>query len=137
MCARCLLSCHCEPPRKTLTHILFSPHQVFIYVDKITLIFLLFSPALSAPPHMATVASSPSLSSRPFAGLSPVVPHFSRSGESRAEHGTPDATSPVLRRGEGKSLVCSGLPNALRMTLVCSLVSTRTPTAFSDKAHSS
>lgn len=89
MCACCLLSRHCKPQRKALTHILFSPHQVFIYVDKITLSFLFSSSALLAPSHMTAVASSPSPSSCPSAGLSPVVACLSCSGECGAERGTP------------------------------------------------
>lgn len=47
MCALCLLCCPCESLRKALTYFLFSPHQVVIYVGKITLGFLFYSPALS------------------------------------------------------------------------------------------
>lgn len=111
MCACCLLSHHCKPQRKALTHILFSPHQVFIYVDKITLSFLFSSSALLAPSHMTAVASSPSPSSCPSAGLSPVVACLSCSGSVELNGALQDAASPVLRihHAEDKSYICCQL----------------------------
>jgi len=46
----------------------------------------------------------PSPSLWPFAGLSPVCPCLSRTGEPRTGHSTPGEASPVLSRGEGSHL---------------------------------
>lgn len=135
ICALCLLCCLCEPLRKALTYFLFSPHQVVIYVTKITLGFLFYSLALSVHDKSCfklftiLVALCWSVSS---GSMSLVV--------GSAELSTAFQTQPdqcwLQVKDHVLLLAGRGLPNALRMTLVFAFLFTRPLMAFSEKMHS-
>lgn len=136
VCAHCLLSCRCEPLTKTST--LFSLHQVlgymwikslwaFTFPVQPSQHLLIWQQFLQALHHL----HGPLLVYLQWFRVSLVV-------------GSPEQnvalTTQVLSRPCVKdhvpSLAGSGLPNALKMTLI-SLLTARNPTAFYGKTHSS
>lgn len=137
VCAYCLLSCHCEPLTKTST--LFSLHRVlgymwikslwaFTFPVQPSQHLLIWQQFLQALHHL----HGPLLVYLQWFRVSLVV----RSPEQNVALTTQVLSRPCVK-DHVPSLAGSGLPNALKMTLVFALLTARNPTAFYGKTRSS